>query len=287
MERNSSLNNFHFYDPRSEDDLKAEKEIASKLKKAYKAAKAIVNKKKEKEREKAAASQPPNSTNLDLTVINEERHLEDIPEYSDYEEDDDEEETEFIEDPESIEIRDAFENFAVMYDDNVSRIPLDSLRSSLVQVFNRFISDEELKRALSEDIRIVSSPSKSIISKSLSIEEYRRLYFKLKEPDGYSYRSYDQDDEDLPKETPIQMKTTLRLNTSTRKDNNNNNKNQVPGKSTRKFWDSSLKEQSNIDEDLQEEEDSGVWSRVGGVEYSVDGGTPVGSAIHAARRSGR
>lgn len=83
------------------------------------------------------------------------------------------------------------------------------------------------------------------------------------------------------------MKTTLRLNTSTRKDNNNNNKNQVPGKSTRKFWDSSLKEQSNIDEDLQEEEDSGVWSRVGGVEYSVDGGTPVGSAIHAARRSGR
>ncbi len=47
-------------------------------------------------REKAAANQPPNSTKLDLTVIQEETSLEDIPEYSDYEEEE-EEEVEFVE----------------------------------------------------------------------------------------------------------------------------------------------------------------------------------------------
>lgn len=62
VERNTALDRFHFHDPRylssialphlhsTEDDIKAEKEIASRLKKAYKAAKAMVNKKKEKER---------------------------------------------------------------------------------------------------------------------------------------------------------------------------------------------------------------------------------------------
>ena len=70
-------------------------------------------------REKAAAAQPQNNTNLDLTAIQEEHHLEDIPEDSDYEEEDEEEEAEFIEDPESIEIRDAFENFAEIFSNKI------------------------------------------------------------------------------------------------------------------------------------------------------------------------
>jgi hypothetical protein len=86
---------------RTEEDLKMEKEIASRLKKAYKAAKATLNKKREKERERALANQPPNSTNLDLSIIREDHHLEDIPENGegdDYEDDEaDEEETEFVE----------------------------------------------------------------------------------------------------------------------------------------------------------------------------------------------
>ncbi len=46
----TTLERFQSYDPRTENDLKAEKEIATKLKKAYKAAKAIVHKKREKDR---------------------------------------------------------------------------------------------------------------------------------------------------------------------------------------------------------------------------------------------
>jgi hypothetical protein len=86
VERNTALDRFHFHDPRSvslssplpiltltllcvlvsglaaadrtEEELKAEKEIASRLKKAYRAAKAMVNKKKEKERERYAPTLP-------------------------------------------------------------------------------------------------------------------------------------------------------------------------------------------------------------------------------------
>jgi hypothetical protein len=48
------------------------------------------------------ANQPPNSTNLDLSAIHEDHHLEDIPEGEgegdDYEDDEeDEEDTEFVE----------------------------------------------------------------------------------------------------------------------------------------------------------------------------------------------
>lgn len=102
-------------------------------------------------REKAIANQAPNSTNLDLTIIHEDHHLEDIPENSDYEdEDEDEEEVEYVEDPESVEIKESFENYAVVYDDNVSRIPITSLRSAYVQVTSclKFLTDHHIHRSL-------------------------------------------------------------------------------------------------------------------------------------------
>lgn len=39
-----------------------------------------------------------------------------------------------IQDPESIEIRECFDNYCVSYDDDISRIPMEDLRSALVQV---------------------------------------------------------------------------------------------------------------------------------------------------------
>ena len=88
---------------------------------------------------------------------------------------------------------------------------------------------------------------------------------------------------------PTQMKTTIRYNSSTRNNNNSNN-NQSQGKSSRKFWNNPLNElhfgesqQQQQQQDQEEEED--IWSRSNGIQYSVDGETPAGSAINAARRT--
>lgn len=77
------------------------------------------------------------------------------------------------------------------------------------------------------------------------------------------------------------MKTTIRFNPTTKRKDN-----QIQGKSTRKFWDSVSNDQNILgDGDDQDQEDS-LWSRGNEIQYSVDGETPAGSAIHAARRTG-
>jgi hypothetical protein len=45
--------------------------------------------------------------------------------------------TDSPQDPESVEIKESFENYAVAYEDAVTRIPLTSLRSAFVQVSSR------------------------------------------------------------------------------------------------------------------------------------------------------
>ena len=48
--------------------------------------------------------------------------------------------THFFQDPESVEIKESFENYAVAYEDAVPRIPITNLRSAFVQVSSQFSS---------------------------------------------------------------------------------------------------------------------------------------------------
>jgi hypothetical protein len=76
-----------------------------------------------------------------------------------------------------VEVKESFENYAVLFEDGVSRVPVESLRSAFVQVFNRFIPEADIQKGLLDDVRSASSRKDS-----LAIEEYRRLYFKFDSP---------------------------------------------------------------------------------------------------------
>lgn len=76
------------------------------------------------------------------------------------------------------------------------------------------------------------------------------------------------------------MKATLRSNSNSRKDT------QSQGKSTsRNFWASQVNEQQLGGDDEENDENDNIWSGKGSIQYSVDGETPAGSALHAARRT--
>jgi len=252
--RNTEIDRFRTVDPRTEEDLKTEKDISTKLKKAYKAARVMASKKREKEKEKAAANAKP--TNLDLSRIHED--LEDIPEFSDDEYD---EEEEFVEDPENIEIRECFENHCVQYDDS-SRLPIENLRSALVQIFNRFVTESEINKALADDVYDGVSSNES---SSLSIEEFRRLYFTLKGPEG------------IPITQPDQMEVHEEVSYSTVSQEANVFPNKtVPA--VRNFWQTSSGLRASAK--LEESQDENVTYAIEdmGDEYVS------GSALHAVRR---
>ena len=145
-------------DPRTPADLKLEKEVTSRLKKAYKVAKVLSQKKREKENE---------GGNLKAAANFEE--LEEIPEFSDEEE----EEEEFVEDPEDVEIRDAFETYSVRRDDEQMNLPRAHVHKALLQLFNRYISPQQVDDVLKQGV-LEQGYSDDM---HLSILDFRRLYF--------------------------------------------------------------------------------------------------------------
>lgn len=154
------MDRYAFVDPRTPQDMEQEKEMSTKVKKAYKAArnKAAALRKKEREREKLLQTAEMSCVQED---IEEETFSSD-------------EEEEYADDPETLEIVEAFNTYSVDYDvlqGSELRIPLEDCRPALVQILNRFVSHDDISNALKD-----SSVT------SLNLERFRRLYFIIKNP---------------------------------------------------------------------------------------------------------
>ena len=95
--------------------------------------------------------------------------MEEIPEFSDEEE----EEEEFVEDPEDVEIRDAFETYSVRRDDEQMNLPRAHVHKALLQLLNRYISPQQVDDVLKQGV-LEQGYSDDM---HLSILDFRRLYF--------------------------------------------------------------------------------------------------------------
>ena len=173
------MDRYAFVDPRTPQDMEMEKEMSNKVKKAYKAArnKAAALRKKEREREKLLQS-------TEMSCVEEDMEEETFSS---------DEEGEFTEDPESLEIAEAFNTYSVDYDvlmGSELKIPVEDCRPALVQILNRFVSQEEISNALADN---------SITS--LSLERFRRLYFIIKNPGTSSQVSLGSENDQLRRAT--------------------------------------------------------------------------------------
>ena len=86
------------------------------------------------------------------------------------------EEGEYVDDPESLEIAEAFNTYSVDYDTLIGsqlKIPLEDCRPALIQILNRFVSAEEIAQALNDGS-----------ASSLNLEKFRQLYFIIKNPEN-------------------------------------------------------------------------------------------------------
>jgi hypothetical protein len=207
--RIQAMERYAFVDPRSAEDMEAEKDMTSKVKKAYKAArqKAAALRKKEKEKERLLQAQSHDAMSCVEEDVEEETFSSD-------------EEGDFQEDPESLEIAEAFTNFSVDYDTLAGselKIPIENCRAALVQILNRFVSNDEISNALNDGS-----------ASALNLERFRRLYFIIKNPGTSSQVSLGSSNDELRRATitnsvPM-LSTSLSLKSIVEKlDSDNNN----------------------------------------------------------------
>mmetsp|Transcript_28071 Transcript_28071/g.47448 ORF Transcript_28071/g.47448 Transcript_28071/m.47448 type:complete len:1685 (+) Transcript_28071:109-5163(+) len=174
------MDRYTFVDPRSPEDMEAEKEMSGKVKKAYKAARQKAAALRKKEKERLAQIEKAEAMSCVEEDVEEETFSSD-------------DENDYHDDPESLEIVEAFTIYSVEYDTLVGteqKIPLEDCRAALVQILNRFVSNDDILNALNDR----SIPS-------LTLEQFRRLYFIIKNPGTSSTLSLGSGNDELRRAT--------------------------------------------------------------------------------------
>jgi hypothetical protein len=197
------MDRYAFVDPRTPEDMEAEKEMTAKVKKAYKTAKQKASALRKKERERLAQLEKADA----MSCVEEDMDEETFS--SDDENDD-------HDDPESLEIVEAFSTYSVDYDTlggSEQKIPLEDCRAALVQILNRFISNDDIMKSLNDRS-----------TNALNLEQFRRLYFIIKNPGSNSQLSLGSGNDELRRATiansvPL-LSTSLSLKSLTLAENN-------------------------------------------------------------------
>jgi len=150
LSRLDAIHRFTIHDPRSNEEIEIESKVRNKVKLAYKAMMKKLEQQNKDEEKKA-----------------DNDNADDFPPFV--------EEEEKPEDPETIEIRDAFNSYASSPSNTT--ITFENIRLALIQIFNMNIKNETIMSFLDED---TFSSLKTNASISFSFLKFSDLYFKMK-----------------------------------------------------------------------------------------------------------
>ena len=151
-DRLDAINRFTVHDPRSPEDIDMELKVRAKVKLAYKAMMKKVEQQRRDEEKNDTAD-----------------NADDFPPFA--------EEEEVKEDPEIIEIKEAFYTYAVRGQNDSDCISFNDIRLALIQIFNMNIKFDTISSFLSEDM-LNSVKTGSCVEFNYS--QFTDIYFKMK-----------------------------------------------------------------------------------------------------------